>query len=62
MPVERYVEMPFGRCPYCGHTWQIDDWYFFENGHTLACPKCEKTIVLVDKDITTTFTMRLEGE
>jgi len=52
-----YNEMPFGECPYCGHTWQMDDYYDIEDGDSWACPKCEREfeIVNVDHSITATF-------
>ena len=60
-PIHR-VEMPFGRCPACDHHWQMSDCEFLTNGDTVTCPKCKRTIVLDDQDVTTTFTMRLEAE
>ncbi|MDD4888674.1 MAG: hypothetical protein PHU85_01995 [Phycisphaerae bacterium] len=56
-----YNLMPFGECPYCGHKWQIDDYYEYDAGKTLECPACEKTIEVVAKDIEITLTFAKSG-
>lgn len=48
-------DLPMGECPYCGHKWQIDDYYDLDNDDTLECPKCEKEIHLDCKDTTISF-------
>ena len=54
---ETFNEMPFGECPYCGHQWQMDDWYDLDSGDSWMCPKCERefTIASVDTMVTMIF-------
>ena len=40
--------MPMATCPHCEHVTQFDDWYDFQGGESRDCPKCEKTMHVLD--------------
>ncbi len=58
MPNTTHNDLPMGECPHCGHEWQIDDYYDLDNGDTLECPNCERTIYLDCRDTTVSFQFR----
>ena len=40
--------MPMAKCPHCGKESQLDDWYDFSGGEERECPKCGKTMYVLD--------------
>lgn len=40
--------MPMAICPHCESVMQLDDWYDFKRGESVDCPKCEKTMHVLD--------------
>jgi uncharacterized Zn-finger protein len=59
---ETFNDMPFGKCPYCGHEWQLDDWYDTSEGDEWACPACEREFVITSVDHTVTMTFDVKQD
>lgn len=49
-------------CPYCEHEFQQDDYYEMGVGTDLECPKCEKTIVILETDVQIVWTLGTSEE
>ena len=47
---DKIADTPFAACPHCGHKWPVEDYFDFEAGDALGCPKCEQIVYVTAKD------------
>ena len=48
MPITNANAMPMAKCPHCGAEIQLDDYYDFKGDEERECPRCEKTMFVLD--------------
>ena len=57
-----YSGFPMATCPHCEAEFQWDDYYDLAAGSEHDCPKCERTIYVLDTDIEITARLSTEPE
>ena len=53
--VDNYTwnDLPEAECPHCEEKFQLDEYYEYEECDSFFCPKCEKEIFILLKDVRT---------
>lgn len=53
-----WTTLPMMTCPHCEQESQIDDYYELDAGDEITCPKCEKDIKIITRDISVQIEVR----
>ena len=51
------TSVPMCECPSCHQEFQLDDYYEVSIGWDFECPKCDKTMYVLEKDVQIIWTL-----